>query len=235
MTEHGVVIQIDLGIDGVPLAFGSENPGVDFGQTGVRSHESGVKLLHGGCQLAGLLDIVGDQAHAHIHGFVIKQTVTGIDGELEDELWSILGHLFDFNATFGAGHEQHALAVAVDQHADVVLAGDIHRRRDQHRAHGVPLDVHAQDILGIGFHIFNGRTEFDATSLAAATGKHLGLHHHGQTVLFGTGHSIGNGLNRCPAGHWQAKASKNLLSLIFVDIHAFPPRKLTIVSAGRSP
>ena len=37
MAEDGVVVQVDLGVDGVALALGREDVGIDLGQAGVGS------------------------------------------------------------------------------------------------------------------------------------------------------------------------------------------------------
>ena len=63
------------------------------------------------------MDIVRAQTHAHIHRFVVQQSVPRIDRVLKYQFGRVFGDLLDFNSTFSTGHQHHSFAVAIDQHA----------------------------------------------------------------------------------------------------------------------
>ena len=137
------------------------------------------------------------------------------------------------------------LRAAVDQHRQVQLLGDVGGLGDQHavdrQCHAgglVGRHLRAEHALGVVAHFVEGLGQLDAAGLAAAARVDLGLDHP-EVAADGLGRV--DGLFRraryAPGRHRDAVVGKQLLGLVFVEIHASPrgmePARRTAAKAGR--
>ncbi len=83
--------------------------------------------------------------------------------------------LLDVDAPLAGDHDERLAGRAVDHHAEVVLVGDVGRRRHEHLAHRQPLDLHAEDRLGLLLRLRGRRGQLDPARLAAPAGVDLRL------------------------------------------------------------
>ena len=90
----------------------------------------------------------------------------------------------------------------------------------QTRSTSVALDVHAEDVPGVGAHLVGVVGELDAAGLAAAADLHLGLDHDRVAGLVGLGHRLVDGLGDAARAHRDAVAGEVLLALVLEQIHA---------------
>src|SRR3546814_16601572 len=74
--------------------------------------------------------------------------------------------------------------------AGVVLRGDVGGELDPHRLDRVALDVHAEDVRGVGAGLFGVVGELDAAGLATTSHLHLGLHDHRVADALGGGDGV---------------------------------------------
>jgi hypothetical protein len=132
--------------------------------------------------------------------------------------------LFDLHAALDRADGQERAVGPVQQEGQVVLGGDVDRLGDEHRVHGVALDVHAQDLAGLVVGLVRAVGQLDAAGLPAAAGLHLGLDHDQRMALggeLGRGHAR---LLRRPghlAGlHGDAVLGEQFLRLILKQVHA---------------
>ena len=88
--------------------------------------------------------------------------------------------------------------------------------------HGVTLDVHAQDRVGLLARILWVVRKLHAARFASTAGLDLRLHHDGTTDL----RSHGFGLSRCrahiPLGGRYAMSNEEFFGLVFVKVHSSP-------------
>ena len=180
MAEEGVVIQIDLGVEGEQPATSSENEGIDLGQRGVALAERGVKALRdagkSGPQARRQIEERGEIAH-----LVVAQAQERIDGAPGDLARVTTSHLFDVDPALARGHEDGAPGGPVDDQTQVELAGDFRGLFDQEPGDREAVDRQAEHrrcylggLAGRGRHA-------DAASLATPPYQHLGLHSDGST------------------------------------------------------
>ena len=126
-------------------------------------------------------------------------------------------------------------AAAIDDRAQIKLAGDRAAFFDQHAVDGLAFrpgldgdQLMAEDVGGHGFGLFAAADKLHAAlrgdvldgSLAAPAGMDLGLddgHRPGQ-LDEGVDRSLG-GVGHEPAGHRHARLAKDLLGLEFVNFH----------------
>ena len=90
----------------------------------------------------------------------------------------VLRDFLDLDAALDRAHRQEGAVGPVEQERQVVLLRDVDVLGDQDRVHGVALDVHAEDLLGLGLGLVRVVGELHAARLAAAADLHLGLDHH---------------------------------------------------------
>jgi hypothetical protein len=219
MTEGGVVVEADLGVEGVHPTVRREDQRVDLGQVAVTVHVAAVELEQNvdGPVLGGRIEIAlrhpGPAA-------ILAQPVDGVDGQAGDGFWAVLGDLFDLHAARGAQHAEVELGAPVEGETGVVLLGDVAGVFDPHPAHDVTLDVHAQDVAGVHADGVGVRRELDPARLAPAPDLDLGLDHHRVPDPFGHGQRLPDGLGHPARGHGDAVAGEVLLALVLEQVHS---------------
>ena len=103
------------------------------------------------------------------------EPVDRVDVEPHDRVGVLLGDLLDLDAALGRQHQQVLLRRPVEGEAGVVLLGDVGRVLDPDPLDDVALDVHPEDVPGVGAHLVGVVGELDAAGLAAAADLHLRL------------------------------------------------------------
>src|SRR6202008_622927 len=98
-----------------------------------------------------------------------------VDVRLGDGGGVLVGGRFDVDAALGRDHGEVLLGRPVQREARVVLLGDVGSVFDPHDLHDVALDVHAQDVPGVGAPLVGVGGELDAARLAPPAHLHLRL------------------------------------------------------------
>ena len=106
-----------------------------------------------------------------------------VDGDLGDGLGVLVGGHLDLDAALDGGDAEVVAVGPVDEEGEVVLLGDVGRRGDQHPVDGVALDVHAEDLAGLGDRVLRVLGQLDAAGLAAAADLDLRLDDHPASPL----------------------------------------------------
>ena len=143
--------------------------------------------------------------------------------------------MLDIHAAFRGNDQHRPAAAAIDDRAQVELAGDRAAFFDQHAVDGLAFrpgldgdQLMAEDVGGDRFGLFAAADQLHAAlrgdvldgSLAAAAGVDLGLDHGHRPGQLDEG--VGGGLGRVghePAGHGHARLAEDLLGLEFVNFH----------------
>ncbi len=227
MTEEGVGVEIELGVQSLDVAVAFQDQRVDFRQGGIGFHVALVQLLDLGL---GLGHGVGGNADAlgQVQGLLVGDADQGINEFLEDLLGGGVGHFLDVHTAFGGGHDGDLLGSAVGQDSQVVFLLDVGAFFNQQaadllafRAGLVGHQLHAQNLGGVLAHFIQGLGNLHATALAAATSVNLGLHDpHLAAQFLGDLDSFVDGEGRLAARRRHAELSQDLLTLIFMNFHA---------------
>src|SRR5439155_12848881 len=129
----------------------------------------------------------------------VGEAVDGVDVDPRARVGRLRRDLLDLDAALGGEHAEVQLGPPIEGEAGVELAGDVGRVLDPDAAYDVALDVHAEDVAGVGAHPVPLRGQLDAARLAAHAHLHLGLHHDGVARLLGPSDGLGDRV-RHPAG-----------------------------------
>ena len=230
LTVQGVAVDVDLGIQAVQVAVFLDHQRVHFQQGQVVVLE---QLRQADEDMGELLDLVALQAQleGQLAALVRLRADQRVDGSLEDLLGSVVGDLLDVHATFGGSHEHDAAAGTIDDGAEVQLLVDVgaglHQDLADRLAVGVGLVGHqvlAQPLLGERLGVLFALHQLHTARFTAAAGVHLSFDDPlaaadlvaGFCGLFG-------GVYGKALGYRQAVFSEQLLTLIFVEIHACLP------------
>ena len=230
LTEQGIVIQIDLGVQGDQLAPGGHHQRIDLHQVGVARHEEPVEPGH---DLTQGLDLVAGQAEteaqpAHLKGLhPVSDRGGRVDAGQEDLFRVRGGHRLDIDAARRRGHEQDLPGLPFHQYTEVQLPGNGGGLLDQQGAHrqarGSALmgdQPAAEQALGLGHCPRLAVHLHHPADLAAPAGVDLGLDDPGcppEGAAGGRG-GLRGGDGHAP-GDGDAILSEKLLRLIFVQVH----------------
>ena len=246
MAEQRVVVEGHLGIQRHDVARAGDDQRVDLDDGAVEFDEGTVQR---GDEFGEGADLLAGQPEAEGQLAAMEAGDAGgrVDGDLEDLLGVLLGHLLDLHAAFGGRHDGDAGAVAVHQEAQVQLALDV----------AAVLDIDAGDelagragLLGDqrvadhrrrgGLHVGRRLDDADAALAvrvvgeaagAAAAGMDLRLHHIDRTgQLRRRRFRFFRRPGHMAFEHRDAIAAQQLLRLVFVDVH---PLTLCMGRAGR--
>ena len=218
VTERGVVVEADLGVEGVHLAGRLQDQRVDLGEVAVALGEAAVELDEdvGGAVERPLGQLRVD---AGLAGRREVEAVDRVDVQHDDRVGVGLGDGLDLDATLGGQHQEVLLGRAVEGEAGVVLLVDVARVLDPDPLDEMALDVHAEDVPGVLADLVGVVGELDAAGLAAATDLHLGLDDDGVAGLVGLRDRLVDGVGHATPADRDVVAGEVLLALVLEEIH----------------
>src|SRR5690606_4838171 len=149
-----------------------------------------------------------------------------VDRHLEDRVGPLGGELLDLDAALGGAHGEERAVRAVEQEGEVVLLGDVAGLGDQHAVHGMALDVHAEDRLGLLARLLGCPRQLHAARLAAAAGLDLSLHHDRPAELPRPVGRFGGAVGHRAAGDGYAVRGEDVPGLVLVEVHSAVSRLL---------
>ena len=161
------------------------------------------------------------------------EPVDGIDVQPHDRVGILLGDGLDVDAALRRQHEEVLLGRPVEREAGVVLVLDVGRVLDPDPLDDVALDVHAEDVPGVGAHLVGVVGELDPAGLAAPADLHLGLDDHRIAGRVGRGDRFVDGVGRATWADRDVVAGEVLLALVLEQIHAILSPFPTLSSRAR--
>ena len=226
MAEHGVVVQVELGVQGQHVAALGDHQGVDLRQGAVQVDEGPVEVFDETHRRAQQFRV---EAHPEdqVAGLVAHAAGDGVDRLFDDQLRAAGRHFFDIHAARGAHHDHRPAQPPVRDDPQIKLLGDILGLFHQDLVDQAPFGAglgrdqgHAQDLVRHPLHFLGGGRGLDAAALAPAAGVDLGLDHKGAfRQLFGHLAGLQVGVGHPPFGHRHVKFPEQFLSLILVNLH----------------
>src|SRR5690625_102551 len=225
LTEVGVLVQGDLAVQGDDTAVLGQDERVDLDERGVLAHE-GVPQL--GDDLGGTLGS-GLRQLACLHD--LGRDVRGsagqrIDRDLRDGVGVGFCDLLDVHAALGGADGKEGAVGAVQQEGEVVLLRDVGSLFDQHAVDRVSLDVHAEDLLGLGLGVVSTVGDLHTACLAAAAGLDLRLDDDagfsGGSELLSDRTCLSGRARHLPLGYGDPVLCEELLRLVFEQVHEGP-------------
>ncbi len=234
---QAVVVEVHLRIQGDQVPLAGDHQRVDLHQTRVQLGVGLVHALQEGHRRADLRTLQA-QPEGDLAGVERLQADGRVDGDLDDLLRRLGGHLLDIHAALGGGHDGDPAGGAIEQEAQVELAGDVTALFDVD-----PLDllargprlmgdqIHPEHLIGGRFDLAVGLDHLHAAALTAAAGVDLGLDHPHRPAQLLSGHRRLAGRERDLApGYGYAELGEEPFGLIFMDIHSFsilmyPPKR----------
>ena len=226
LAEQRVVLDVDLRIECHDVALVGDDQRVDLDQARVALEIELVERAGDDLELGDLrafeAETVGERAAVRT-----LQARRGMNLDADDLLGGLRCDLLDVHAARGRGDEGDAAGVAIEQHAQVQLAGDLRARLDVDLVDRQALGTRLLGREALAQHPRRGRRnvvqrpcELDAARLAAAARVHLRLDHP-DAAAEATG-CVGS-LRGCRGdearGHRDAVAGEELLGLVFVEVH----------------
>ena len=214
MTERGVVVEADLGIEGVHAAVGAQDQRVDLGEIAVAFGEAAVQLDQDVGRTVDRRRVREIGIDARLASLGRRETVDRVDVAHDDGVGIGGGDGLDLDATLGRQHQQVLLRAAVERERRVVLLGDVARALDPHSLDDVTLDVHAQDVGRVQSGLGGVVGQLDAAGLAAPADLHLGLDHDRVPGGIGLGDRLVDRRRDTARRHGDVVAGEVLLALI---------------------
>ena len=121
VAVQGVVVQVDLGVQGQQVAVLGDDQGVDLHQAGIAVGEQSVQACHQLLQFPNLAALQA-QTETQLAALVGLQAGGRVDVGGEDLLGRVGGHLFDVHPPGRRGHKQQPSPPAVHQHTQIEFA-----------------------------------------------------------------------------------------------------------------
>ena len=218
VAELRVVVEGDLAVQGEDRAVAGLHQRVHLDEGGVLLLEDLPELLDDlgdvGAQLLGEARL-GDDL---LGGLGVDAGQRG-DGHLGEGLGALLGQLLDLHAALDRAHGQVGAVGAVQQHGEVVLLGDVGALGDHDPVHGVALDVHPQDGLGVLVGLVGRLGDLHAAGLAAAADLHLRLDDGDAADLLRGRLGLVRGLRNDAGQHGDAVRLEQIARLVLIQVH----------------
>ncbi len=226
MPVERVVVEIHLGIEREEAAILGDDERVDFDERGVGRLERVVDGVH---QLAGLRHLRPFQAEGEgqLARLIRGKAGAGVDELLEDALGRLVRDFLDVDAAVLADHQHRLLRRAVEDDAQIQLAGDAEPLLHEHALDHLPFRAglvgdqpHPDDAGRRLLGRVRPLHDLDAAALAAAAGVDLGLDDDRAATQPDRGRLGVSGIEYDFAlRHRHAVRREDRLGLIFVDFH----------------
>ena len=135
MTEHRIVVEVELGVNGKYAPVGGYDQRIDFRQRAV-------VFLKGAAQVFDERRDRSDKRAVKVQPVCYPSSLKrleaqhGINHCAQDFLRTAVGNLLDFHATGLACDDDHTLGSAVYNYAEIQLFGDVYRLFNEHLAYG---------------------------------------------------------------------------------------------------
>ena len=226
MTEQGVAVEIELGVQRNDVALAVTVEWVDFDQRRIGLHVAGVELFAHVDELG-----LGVIRHVHAPGqffaLRIDQAHGGIDEDLDDLFGVVVCHFFNVHAAFAGGNEGHLLRSAVGYARQVVFLLDVGALFNIEASHFLAFGaglvrhkLHAQNLTRACPDVVDRPGHLHATALAAAACVDLRLDHpHRSSQLLGRFNCFLHSKGRNATRHGHLELAQDFLTLVFVDFH----------------
>ena len=227
MTEQGVRIEVELGVQRDDLAVAGQDQRVDFGQRCVGVPERLVQALQDRACLRQR-----SSGHADLRGefirFRIFQTDRRVDSDLVNQLRRLFRDFFDVHAAFARSHHDDFLRDAIDHKADIQFLLDVSAFFDQQAVHLLAFraslvrdELHAEDLVRVFTNLFQRLCDLHAATLATATRVDLSLHDpYRAAELFSGLDRVIHREDRLAARYRDAEFPQDFLTLVLVNLHA---------------
>src|SRR5580704_386125 len=225
VPERRVVVERDLGVQGDHPPVAGQHQRVDLDQRGVLAGEHVPQPL-GELGRAGPCLLGQPSRGDDLGGLGGVHAGQRADRDPGQCLGLGPGDFLDLDTALDRAHRQERAVGPVQQEGQVVLLRDVDVLGHQHGAHGVALDVHAEDPLGLGLRLVRVAGELYAARLAAPADLDLRLDDHpGLSSRDELGRDLA-GLLRS-GGHLalldrNAMVSEELLSFVLKQVHSGP-------------
>lgn len=129
MSEFGVIINVNLGINAVNFVLGVDGPWVDFELGGIAFVEKVVQVSD---LFSVTLDVLQVKFLFQLVQEFFSDTLVDFNGEDFDLFWVIFSDFFDLNTSFGGADDGWSLAVSVQNESEVDLSDDINTFVDKY-------------------------------------------------------------------------------------------------------
>ena len=234
VTEQGVRVEVELGVQRDDLARTRQDQRVDFGQRRIGFPVGFVQALQVGARVGDRFfrhaDLAGD-----VVGLLIGQADRRFDRDAVDFFRVAVRDFFDVHAAFRRGHQHDFLGDAVGDHRHVQFFLDVRAFFDQQAAHFLAFraglvghQLHAHDLVRVFAYLFDRLGDFHATALAAAASMDLRLDDPDRAAqLFSCFHGLIHRHARNAARNGHSELSEDLFALILMDLHAGFPSSVT--------
>ena len=226
MTEQGIGVKVELGIQRLDVAIALQNQGIDFYQRCVGLGVDGVEFLQHIDSPGGRF---GRHADAVSQGLRLglSQPRSRVDSDFEDFFGRVMCHLLNVHAARRRGHEGHPLAGAIGERRNIVFLLNVRTFLDQQaanllscRAGLVGHQLHAKNFPGQLSYLVDRAGQFDATALAAATSMDLCLDHpHRAAEFLCCFNCLLHRVGGDAPGYRHPKLSQDSLALVLVNFH----------------
>jgi len=241
VTEEGVLVKVDFGVEAEQVSRSGQHQWVDLEQGAVGIDKRLVEVHQ---QWHRLLDLGDGKAEleGYFAGLKSGQSDDRID-RFEEKFFGSLGRDFlDVHTALGRRHQGDHVGGAVDQERDVEFVGDVTASFAQDSFDDLAFwsglvgdQSHAEHFAGILFDLISRLGNLDAAALAASAGMNLCLDCV-RAVAEALGPVAGRVAVVDDVSFWKRnpEVPQNCLGLVLVNIHGCLPSEKWVIEGTTS-
>jgi hypothetical protein len=124
MSEGGVVVEADLGVERVDLSVGRQDQRIDLDQIGIAIDEAPVKLPQN-VDCTWLCFVVQPRSVDELTGLSLREPLNGIDVQASDRVRILGCDLFDVDAASRRNHAEVLPRATIERERGVILTLDV--------------------------------------------------------------------------------------------------------------